>query len=74
MTPRISRLTSLVLTALVVGVTCAEAQTVAGRPSNPPTATGTKWVVDPVHSQSTFACAAWSVACKERLWTGTASS
>jgi polyisoprenoid-binding protein YceI len=54
MTPRISRLTSLVLTALVVGVACAEAQTVAGRPSNQPTATGTKWVVDPVHSQINF--------------------
>jgi YceI-like protein len=54
MTPRVSRLTSLVLTALVVGVACAEAQTVAGRPSNQPTATGTKWVVDPVHSQINF--------------------
>ena len=54
MTPRVSRLTSLVLTALVVGVACAEAQTVAARPSSQSPATGTKWVVDPVHSQINF--------------------
>jgi polyisoprenoid-binding protein YceI len=54
MTPRVNRLASLGLTALVVGVACAEAQTVAARPSSQPPATGTKWVVDPVHSQIDF--------------------
>jgi len=54
MTPRIHRLASLALTTLVVGVACAEAQAVAARPSAQPPATGTKWVVDPVHSQINF--------------------
>jgi polyisoprenoid-binding protein YceI len=54
MTPRGRRLISLALTALVVGVARAEAQTVAARQLGQPPATGTKWVVDPVHSQISF--------------------
>jgi len=54
MRPLGSRLVSLALAAFAVGVTCAEAQTVAARPSSQPPATGTKWVVDPVHSQIDF--------------------
>src|SRR5262249_5358696 len=54
MTPRVSRLASLTLTTLVMGVACAQAQTVASRPSSQSPASGTKWVVDPVHSQINF--------------------
>jgi polyisoprenoid-binding protein YceI len=54
MTSRVTLLTSLGLMALILGPPVARGQAVAAGVSSRPPERGTRWVVDPVHSQIDF--------------------